>query len=324
MRDREVFAVGVDIGGTAIKAGLVSTEGRLVRSLSAPTEGGRRGVLTAVFRLVEELLDGPGGEVGRAKVVGIGADSPGLVDDAGRVVTGASNIPGWNGTALGAELRRRFRLPVRVENDVTALVLGESLFGNGRPYRFLLGLAFGTGLGGGIVIDHKVYRGRTGYAAEFGHMVVDTSPQAAVCTCGSRGCWEAYASRVGIQRMLREVLPGHPGSCLRPEATPKEVYEAARRGDRAAKAVVAAVGEKVGAGIASLVNIFDPDAVMVGGGIAEAGKIFFDAFLPAYRRWVLPYHRRRGVRFIRPKFGAEGGVVGAASLILQEHLGERR
>jgi predicted NBD/HSP70 family sugar kinase len=167
-------------------------------------------------------------------------------------------------------------------------------------------------------MDRRIYRGRDGYAAEFGHLIVDSSPDAPACTCGAKGCLETFASRVGIERMLKEFLPRYPRTLLKKDSTPRDVYGLAVKGDPAAKAVVKEVGERLGAGLASLVNVFNPDAVLLGGGIVSAGKIFFDSFRPAYERLVLPFYRHRTVKFVRPRFGSEGGLVGAASLILQD------
>jgi len=319
MKKQNIFAVGIDIGGTNIKIGVVSTDGVIIKSNSFPTGKKRKEILQDIKNSVKRLLEES--RIDFSKIAGIGADTPGLADSKGYVVTGAYNIPEWNGTDLGDFLRKTFKLPVKVENDVTALTLGESLFGNAKPFSNFISLAFGTGLGGGVIIDNKIYRGRDGYAAEFGHMVVDSSPNAAKCTCGGRGCLEAYASAVGIKRIILETLKNYKyRTLLNEDSTPADLYNLAKKKETLSLSIVKFIGEKIGAGIASLVNIFNPEAVLLGGGIVNAGNIFFKSFMPSYKKHVLKFYNSNKVKFIKPKLGSEGGIVGAAGLILQDYL----
>ncbi len=309
------YAIGLDIGGTAIKAGLVDRKGHMVASDSVPTGAhlSRKIILDNASTAIKGLLKK--NKLSTSDIFGIGAGTPGLPDKNGVIVSGASNIRDWAGTPLGPFLRKTFHTDAVVENDVTALALGESCFGNGKPFRNILVLAFGTGLGGGIIIDKKIYRGHSGYAAEIGHLFVNGEKDAPFCTCGARGCLETYASTVGIKRMLKE---NHGTKTrLTIESMPRDVYDAAKDGDKFALQIVNEVGYRLGVGMATLVHLFDPEAIILGGGIANAGKIFFDSFKKSYEDRILEHYRKNKVKFLPTKLGSEGGIVGTAALILQ-------
>jgi glucokinase len=310
-------AIGLDIGGTEIKAGLVDTAGKIVLSDSQKTgaDRSREEVFGNIKAVVTRLLENK--RLNKHKILGIGAGTPGLPDKNGKILSGAYNIKGWNGAPLGDFLRKTFSMDVVVENDVTALALGESCFGNGKPYSNIVVLAFGTGLGGGIIINKNVYRGHSGYAAEIGHMIVNGEKDAPFCTCGTRGCLETYASTVGIRRMLKERTDS--SSKLNAESMPKEVYALAKKGDKLARQIVDEVGYRLGIGLASLVHLFDPDAVILGGGIANAGSIFFSSFKKTYESHILPHYRKNKVPFLPTRLGHEGGIVGSAALILHNN-----
>jgi glucokinase len=314
------YAVGLDIGGTDLKLGIVSGSGTIVRNIERPTGSGRKTILGNIKNAVDELVKGSG--VGWDRIHGIGCGTPGLADAKGNVVTGAMNIKGWNGTPLGPFLRRTFKTNVTVDNDVTALASGEAMFGSARGMTNVLFLAFGTGLGGGIIMNGQVYRGKSGYAAEIGHMKVAVGPAAGACTCGGRGCLEAYASRVGLERMIREHAGKFKATKITPSSTVKQVYDLAEYGkDRFGLFLVKEIGDHLGVGLASLVHLFDPEAIVLGGGFVKSGKFFTDSFMPAYLKEVMPWYRTHKVRFLTSKFGKEGGIVGTASLVLRDRPG---
>lgn len=313
------YAIGLDIGGTDLKIGLVSDSGTIISNIEAPTDGNKPAkiILENIRNGIERLL--AASRVSMDQIWGIGAGTPGLVDDKGCVIAGSPNMKHWAGTDLGGFLRKTFKTDVVAENDVTSLAMGEALFGNGKPFRHFISLAFGTGLGGGIIIDRKIYRGKNGYAAEIGHIRVNDSPEAPYCNCGIRGCLETYASATGIGRMLREGIKDFPSTHLSADSTPRHVYELAGKRDRLALKIVKEVGYRLGIGMGILVNTFDPEAVILGGGIARAGRIFTDAFMPVYLKSVLDFYHTHKVKFLPAKLGKEGGIVGTASLIFQRH-----
>lgn len=311
------LAIGLDIGGTDIKAGLVDVHGKILLSDSQKTGAdlSREAVFGNIKTVVTRLLEHR--NLNKHEILGIGVGTPGLPDKNGKILSGASNIKGWNGAPLGDFLRKTFSMDVIVENDVTALALGESCFGNGKSFSNIVVLAFGTGLGGGIIVNRDVYRGHSGYAAEIGHMIVNGEKDAPFCTCGARGCLETYASTVGIRRILKEWKD--PGSKLNVDSMPKDVYALAKKGDKLAKRIVDEVGYRLGIGLASLVHLFDPDAIILGGGIANAGTIFFSSFKKTYESHILAHYRKNKVPFLPTRLGREGGIVGTAAAILHKN-----
>jgi len=313
------YAVGLDIGGTDLKLGIVSLKGKIVHHLERPTGSGRQAILKNIRGAIQDLVKQAG--CGWNEIFGIGAGTPGLADAKGKIVTGAANIKGWNGTGLGAFLARTFKTEVSVDNDVTALAMGESLFGSGKGMKNFISLAFGTGLGGGIITNGQLYRGKWGYAGEIGHMIVNCEKDAPLCTCGNRGCLETYASRVGIERLVRKHLKDFPKTKLTASASAKDVYDSAEfEGDKLGLFIVGEIGYRLGIALATLVNIFDPEAFVMGGGIAKSWKILNESFLPSYEERVLAFYRTRKVKFLRPELGKQGGIVGTASLILRGHV----
>lgn len=314
---KKKLVMGVDIGGTDLKLGLVNEQGRIVHSLSRPTEAdqGKTRVLKNIITAGHVLLKEAGCK--KSGLLGVGAGTPGLVNQKGTVTIGAANIKGWNGVPLGKELNRAFGVRSCVENDVTALTEGEILFGSGRGFSNAIVLAFGTGLGGGIVINNEVYRGKAGYAGEIGHMKVDGRKDAPKCTCGKRGCLEIFSSAIGLKRILKKHRKDYSRTSLSLKSTPKDIFVALKNKDPFAGFLVGQFGYWLGIGLSSLVVLFDPEIVILGGGISRAGKPLFDSFKPSYEASVLPYYLKNKVRFLPAKFGSEGGIVGTASLILK-------
>jgi glucokinase len=260
-------------------------------------------------------------------VLAIGVGAAGLVDVAEGTLRFAPNLA-WRELPIAARMRDALGLPCQLDNDATVAAYGEFRFGAGRGYRHLLLVAVGTGIGGGIVSDGRLYRGAHGFAAEIGHIIVD--PKGPPCGCGNRGCWEQVAAGRAIDRLGREAAREHERSILRrlAEGDPEKVTgalvtEAARQGDEPALRVLSEVGRRLGEGIGGLVNILDPQIVVVGGGAILAGDLLLDparaAFLDAVQA---PEHRPR-VPIVAAQLGNDAGAVGAAVLALEE-LGRMR
>jgi glucokinase len=251
-------AIGVDVGGTTMAAGLVAPDGQVLAHLEAPTYG--RGPGTALAALLD-LLDGLDG-IARARglrPVGVGVGVPGNVD-AERGVVGAviHHVPELAGTALAAMLGERLGMPVFVDNDVNALALGEWTFGAGQGARSLVLLALGTGVGGGIILEGRLHRGHRGFGGELGHVPIDFGGRP--CVCGGRGCLKAYVSgsdiaRVGSERLARTV-------------TAADVFRLAAGGERIAREIVDEVCEALGAGLAVVVNGLNPERLLLAGSVA--------------------------------------------------------
>jgi glucokinase len=313
---RRGWAVGVDFGGTNIKAGLVSRRGEVAASrlLSSSAYGSPSRFIGAVRDTAASMAREAGLRMSRLDGIGVGV--PGPIDARRGTVRMLVNVPGWRDVPLQGRLERASGVRCLVDNDANAVTLGEWRFGAGRGSRQLLGVTLGTGVGGGLVLDGSVYRGASGSAGELGHTVIVDGGER--CHCGSRGCLEAYVGTAAILRLARAALRRSRG-CLRPLAaqgrlTPALVSEAARRGDPAAKRLWEEIGRRLGIGLSSAVNLLNPDRIVIGGGIANAWAFFAPALRRTLHRQALPAAAQR-VRVARARLGNHAGIVGAAVLV---------
>lgn len=281
--------IGLDVGGTKILAGIVDRDGRVLASHEVDTPGAtEEDVLAALDRAVEGLLDD--------RIAGIGYGVPAnLQHGTGRILR-ATNLPLEN-VDLAEHARERFGLPVGVENDASVAALAEWRRGAGRGSNNLVMLTLGTGVGGGIVIDGRLFRGW----AELGHVVVQEGGPP--CPCGGRGHLEVLASGHAGNRAARELWGDDADAHL--------LIERARAGDEAARAALATIGASLGAAIGSFVNVFDPDLIVVGGGFgAAAGELVLDPAREAAKREAMP-PADETLRVVPAELGAEAGLVGA-------------
>lgn len=300
------WTVGVDFGGTLVKAGLVDDRGRIAgteiidtRAVSAPADF--IGLLSAS---IGALATAAGTAPRRLRGVGIGA--PGLVQ--GGIVRHMVNVPGWRDVPLQAQLERRLGCRVRIDNDANLAALGEWRFGAGQGADCMVAVTLGTGVGGGLVIGGRLHRGAIGAAGEIGHMVVD--PGGPRCGCGRRGCLEARVGTAGILRLAKARRVKAPGGRI----TPKMVSDAARAGDPAARAVWAETGTWLGLGLANVLNLLDPDRIVISGGVAGAWPWFAPSMRAAMRTHAV-FSAAAASRVVRARLGAHAGVVGAAVLL---------
>ncbi len=296
----EERAIGVDVGGTKILAGLVDQAGRVAVARECPTPlESQEALLDAIASLVEELRDGT--------VVAVGIGVPSTVDQREGTAVFSVHIP-LAGVSLRAWGSERFRLPTAVDNDANAAALAEWTAGAGRGARHMVMLTLGTGIGGGLVLDGRLYRGAVGAAAELGHMVLQYRGRRCQGACRGHGHFEALASGTAAAGMARRVLG--------PAADARSLVAAARAGDRGALAAMAELGERLGAGIASLVNIFNPERVVIGGGFGVAFDLLIEPARRALAQEALP-PARDIVRVVPAELGGEAGMIGAALIGFQ-------
>ena len=316
------LAIGIDLGGTNMRAGLVSRRGKVLVRGTRATEAHRGGaaVLRTMLGLLGEVWEKAGRRQGR--VAGVGLGTPGMVDQAtGRVTGTAENLRGWRGTQVIAPLGKIVSRPAFGLNDVTAHALGEAVYGAGRGSRLTVCFALGTGIGGGIVLDGRALFGVGGFAGELGHQTVDLD--GARCNCGSRGCVEYYSSATGVVRMARRQAGIRRSSLCKmaggdlERLTARMVFDAARLGDPVADAVVDRAARYLGAAVANTVNTLNPDVVIIGGGVARAGDVLMRPLRKHFRSYVLPLSAR-GVRIVRAKLGDDAGLMGAAEYVFQQ------
>lgn len=315
--------LSLDMGGTTLFYGLVQPDGRvrLHRSVGTFARGRGEAVLEQLLEVTRTLLDVASRR--RLRVSGIGIGVPGTVDVArGRILDNIQNVPEFEGLALRPLLHHRFSLPVHLDNDVNALTLGEFYFGRARGVRNFAMLAAGTGVGGGVVVEGRLLRGRRGYGGEVGHTTVNVDGRP--CFCGGIGCIKTYASGPDIAAQARERLQAaQPGRLLElcggdpQRLTAQQVFVAARAGDPIALEVVEIAARALGAGVANLVNLLNPEMVILGGGVLEAS----DLLLPRIRRWAASYafaEALRGTRLVVSRFIKRSSIKGATALFLYE------
>ncbi|MGH7197914.1 MAG: ROK family protein [Candidatus Omnitrophota bacterium] len=314
-------AIGIDIGGTNVKLGLVSPSGHVIARDTFPTKG--PGGKAAFLRALKERTDRLVREARRIhlKVTGVGVGAPGPIDVERGFVYFFPNIPGWKNTPLKSLLEQRFGLPVNVDNDANVMALAEFCFGAGRGAKNLIALTLGTGVGGGLIIGGRLFHGPRYSAAEIGHLVInEDGPR---CACGSRGCVETYVGNGYFVREIKRRLRKGEKSVLRKwskeeglELTPLLAAQAAKRGDAFSKKMWKEAGERLGTALAGLVNILNPERIILGGGIAQSG-LLFGPVKATLRKKAFPI-AARSVRVMPAKLGVDAGLIGAAALIFMQ------
>ena len=309
------YTIGVDVGGTKVLGGVVDESGTVVKTARRDTPGEGGAALTqAIADVAKELM-------AQFTVDSVGVSAAGFVSSDRKTMLATPNIAGWNGVDLDYQLTSLIGLPVVIENDANAAAWGEARFGAGRGKRHMLMLTVGTGIGGGIVVNGELYRGAFGTAAEIGHIRV--VPEGHLCGCGARGCFEQYGSGNALMRHAREAIAASPdiarnilarGDGTLEGLTGKAITDAARDGDAVALAAFNTTAQWLGAGIATLSVILDPECVVIGGGVIDAGDILLEPTRAAMVRYM-PFARKHPYpEIIGAQLGNEAGLVGVADL----------
>lgn len=308
-----MYRIGIDLGGTNIAVGVVDDRHAIIAEASVPTGAFRPAeeMVADMCRAVEMALEKAG--LRAADCAGIGIGSPGTCDSAAGTVVRAYNL-GWFNVPVCRMLHEHFGIPVHLSNDANCAALAETVAGAAVGCRDMILITLGTGVGGGIIIDGKIYAGMRSMGAELGHtlLVLDGEP----CTCGRRGCWEAYSSATALIRQARQAAAEHPESLLAgaEEITGKTVFDAADRGDETANAVVDRFCDYLGAGVTNIVNALAPEVILIGGGISRQGE----RLLAPVRRYVEKncFGGKDGAIPIiaAARLGNDAGIIGAAAL----------
>ena len=313
-RRTDLLTVGVDVGGSKVLAGVVDARGHVLESIRRETPSKSP---AAVEDAIVECVPAFGA---RHQVAAVGIGAAGFVDAARASVLFSPPLA-WRNEPLRDAVWRRLRLPIVVDNDANAAAWAESRFGAGVGHRHVICITLGTGIGGALVLDGRIFRGANGMAGEFGHMQV--VPGGHRCECGNRGCWEQYASGNALVRdarelvvadspvahHLRDLVEGDPSRLTGPL-----ISDAARDSDPAAVELITEVGTWLGVGLAGLTAAFDPDCIIVGGGVSGAGELLLQPTRDAFGRTLTG----RGFRTVPPIVGAflgpDAGFIGAADL----------
>jgi len=288
--------IGIDLGGTKIAGVLVTPSGKVLMDVTIPTEAkrGKKHIIDNIDKAIHMLKQSK-----KVKINGIGIGAPGPIDYEKGIVVEAPNLPGWKRVRLKEIFQRKYKIPVYVDNDANCAALAEAWFGAGRNARHFLYMTVSTGIGGGIVINKKIYRGANGSAGEFGHMVIDSKGPR--CGCGHIGHLEAYASGTAIRR--------------RTGMRALAVELAARQGDKKAQKIIQEIASYLAIGIANLVNIFNPEMIVIGGGLSNMRELLFNPIRKEFKKYALTLPARK-VKIVRAKLGTDAGVLGAAALCL--------
>jgi glucokinase len=304
-------AIGIDLGGTKVAGVVTDADGRVLGREERPTPEDAEGIMEAIHGTVGALL-------GRGEPTGVGVGAAGLVDFGSGTLAFAPNLP-LRRVPIRDLVAERSGLPCVVDNDANAAAWAEYRLGAGRRSRHMLLVTVGTGIGGGIVWDDSLYRGAHGFAAEIGHVIVE--PNGPPCGCGNLGCWEQVASGRALDRLGREEAARHPEGAVAHLAgggtvTGMHVTDAARAGDAASLRIVEEVGRRLGQGLAGLVNILDPDLIVIGGGVAEEGELLLGPARRAMGEAVEAPEDRPDVPLVPAALGNDAGAIGAGILAL--------
>lgn len=308
------YGFGVDLGGTTVKIAFFEETGKMVSKWEIPTvtaNGGSQ-ILPDIAASIREYLEQ--NNIAQTDLLGIGIGVPGPVNSKG-IVNRCVNL-GWGVFDINEELSRLTGLPVKAGNDANVAALGEFWKGGGKDFNNMVFVTLGTGVGGGIVIEGQLLHGAHGSGAEIGHMVLNRD-ETAVCGCGKRGCVEQYCSASGIVRMAKlELENSDEDSTLRTQEkfTCKDVFDAARDGDKLALTVLDRFYAYMGEFLANVCNVVNPEVVVLGGGVSKAGSVLLDGLRPYFHKYV--FHAASNVEFALAVLGNDAGAYGAFKLAL--------
>lgn len=320
--DKMKYYVGIDLGGTRIKGGVTDAAGKILAENSVDTESekGAEKVAGNIARLALDLLRAAGGTA--AEAAGIGIGSPGMIDGERGVVVYSNNLD-WHSFALAEEVSRRTGIArVRLTNDANAAALGEARFGAGKAYRNSILVTLGTGVGGGIILDGKLYEGNRSAGAEIGHMILVAG--GVRCTCGVKGCFEAYASATALIRETRKEMLKNDDSLMWEvvggdiDRVDGRTAWAAMDRDRSAKKVVDQYISYLADGLTNLANIFRPEVIMLGGGVSREGERLLRPVQELLDKHIFGGSMGPQVPVVQCSLGNLAGTLGAAALVMDD------
>ena len=316
---RGAYAIGVDVGGTRIAAGLVERKGRIVREskVLTPKAAGPFGIVDAIVGMIDELTGG----IHPSEIAGVGMGLPAQVDFQRQSVEFSTNLP-LGGVDVRGLVMSRLKYPVTIDNDGHTAALGESKFGAAKGIKDFVMVTLGTGVGGGVFIGGHLIRGSRGFGGEVGHVVIDVDGPP--CPCGGKGHLESYAARPAIIRAAQLAAASYSGASITRLAggdeaaiTAEMVIEAANAGDETAVEIMAHVGDMLGEAMVGLVNVLNPQAIVVGGGIGESCPLVSER--AAARVAAEALAGRRDIKVLVAELGNDAGVAGAAALAFEDH-----
>ncbi len=311
------YRIGVDVGGTNVKLALVDMNGKIVYSNTTPTRAdlGYEHSIANIQTAIEELMKETSSNKENIEAIGFGF--PGQIDYQNGIVRLLPNMPGWVEIPVAKIMEEKFQIQTKLDNDVRVATLGELKYGAGKGCNNLVCITVGTGIGSGLVLNGKLVRGAKNAAGEIGHIKM-TMGDGPICGCGDYGCFEAYASGPSIVAEAKEYIKGGKSSKFKELATeelsPYIVAQAALQGDAVAKRIYSKMGEIIGLGLTSVINLLNPERVIIGGGVADAGDILFNPIRETVAKRAMPI-QAQSVEIVPAQLGNTAGVIGASLLI---------
>ncbi len=315
-----MIAIGIDVGGTSIKGCAVNEEGKALDSFSMPLNKGDKGldIVNNLIKITKEYLDFHGYD--KSNTLGIGIGIPGSIDSEAGVIDYSNNID-FHNMEIVKMFQEKIDLPVKITNDANAAALGEARFGAGKKFKNIIVLTLGTGVGGGIIINGKLYEGAKGKGAELGHIIISLNGRP--CSCGRHGCFEAYASATALVKDTMKAMEEDQNSIMweikneNGQVDGRTAFEAAKKGDKKALEVVDNYVSYLGEGMLNYFNIFRPDALILSGGIANQGPFLINKLVKYCQDRDYGYSCTPKVEILVSELGYDSGKIGAASLFFE-------
>ena len=299
---KKTHVIGVDIGGTNIRIGLMDAKANLKKVVNIPTqkEKGVKDVLRRLFLSLDVIIKN-----NKVKIKGIGIGCPGPLDDKKGIIISPPNLVDWHGLKLKKIVEAKYKCKVAIENDANCAAMGEFIQGAGKPYNDTVLLTLGTGVGSGVIIDKKLLRGR-GFAAELGH--VSLNPKGPKCGCGKKGCLEAYSSATAMVKNAKKTIKNK-------EITAKYLFSEAKKGNKKAKLIVDEAIFYLTVAIGNCANAFNPDAIILSGGIVKSGSYLFTNIKKQLKEQALAV-TLKDLKILPAKLGQDAGIIGAGWLVV--------
>ena len=319
MTSTENICIGIDIGGTKMRVALIDRAGSILLRNESPTLA-HEGRDQAVQRLIK-MIDGLVESISKENLAGIGVSVASPVEPNTGTMYNPPNLPGWNGFSLKSFLEMKFNIPTWAANDATLGAVGEYAYGVGQGISNIIYLTISTGIGGGIIVDGNPILGARGFAGELGHMSIDRNGP--LCACGNVGCLEIFAAGTAVAKFARERLERGEASMIQEKVCgdltrvdAKVVMEAAGQGDSLAKELIEQFAKDLGLGIANLIHIFDPEIIILGGGVTQSSHLYSRALDAAIHRNVM-FPLTKHIKVINSVLGDDVSLLGAAYLVFQ-------
>lgn len=320
------YILGVDIGGTKIATGIITRRGKLVKKVVLPTlaEEGFKKSLDQVFLSIETVMKDAG--VKKSEIAGIGACAPGPLNPQKGIVHNPPNLRGWREVPLAKLIEKKFKIKTKIENDANAAGVAEMKWGAAKGYSQIFYVTVSTGIGTAVIIDGKIYHGKNGMAGEGGHVTIDYNAEEAVCGCGKIGCIEALASGPGTVRSLRRKLERSQYGKTRildlvggdiKKITMEIIDQAAKQGDELAIGTLKEEGRLLGVWLGGMINILDPEIIVIGGGVSLIGRPLFDEIRKNVYISTININARN-TPIVQAKLKKDVGIFGAASLFVED------